>query len=179
MNRNKERGKRFENKIANVIRECWGLRKDECHRAQSSGTFTSDYSDIIIRPFEYKLPHIIIECKYRNSKTLTYNKLLNPGNLLDKFYEQIDEAGYKYLEEYETTPLKLITYGTPNMRPIVAIEETEFLHLQQYPETYNLQYHSNMFNTLTLFMKVRTLKFVFIQMFVDELFGKLISPIEK
>ena len=176
MNKNKQRGKRFENKIADIIRKCWNLKRDECHRAQSSGTFKSDYSDIIIRPFEYKLPHIIIECKYR--KNLTPNKLLQPGNVLDSFYKQVSDASIKYMSEYDVAPLCSVVYASPNMYPIMSITEDDFVNLQQNSEQYNLTFHSNI-DKLSLLIRVKTDKSIFIQMLTSEVFGLLIKPIKK
>ena len=138
-NRNKQRGKQFENRVAEIIRRKWNLTRKECHRALSSGTFRTDFSDIEIMPFEYKMPYIIIECKYRKPNTLTYRKFINPDRLLEDWYEQITIAGYKFAEEFGKFPLRLIVYGIPNVMPMVALFDPDWSDLLMYPERYNLQ----------------------------------------
>jgi len=179
--RSKRKGKRFEDRIAKLIRDKWNLTKDECHRAQSSGTFQTDYSDIYLKPNNYLQPHLIIECKYRNPKVLTYNKILYPAQELVKWYEQIKQSSTKYIESFGIEPIKVIIYSAPNMRPISAITFTDYSELVKNSEPYNLNFLGGInYHKLSMVSEIRTCKGItFIQFFADELFEYLIRPIPK
>jgi hypothetical protein len=154
-NRSKQKGKRFESRVAELIREKWKLSKDECHRAQSSGTFEVDYSDIIIRPRDYKQPHVIIECKYRNPKTLTYSKVINPATFLDKVNNQLLQAKEKYRADYGITPIGLMVYASAYMPIMVAMTYEDYLGIKNVPD-YNLRYHSIDEDLLSVISYVRS-----------------------
>ena len=140
-NKSKQKGKRFESRVAEIFRKKWNLSKDECYRAQSSGTFEVDYSDIIIRPRKYMQPHIVVECKYRNPKTLTYSRVINPANFLDKVNLQLKKSKEKYRADYGITPIGLIVYSSNYMPIMVAMTYEDYLGIKNVPD-YNLRYHS-------------------------------------
>jgi hypothetical protein len=97
MNRNKQKGKYFENTIAQLIRDELGLDKRYVSRAKSSGISEEEFGDIIISPALFdKLP-FIIECKFGYNFTLDYYLTKTPlkSNPLHKFFDQV-------LREYNT-----------------------------------------------------------------------------
>jgi len=122
-NKSKGKGKRFEEYVAKIFREKWNLKKHECHRALSSGTYKVDYSDIVFNPDEYRRPHLIVECKKRAS--LPANQLLTFSTEFDNWIEQLNKAANKYQEYFDIYPLKLLVFSVDRMRPLVVIDKSQ------------------------------------------------------
>jgi hypothetical protein len=100
-NKNKEKGKYFENKIVQKIRKSFELKPHECRRADESGNGTFEYGDIYFTDFE-KYP-FVFECKFHESWTFqglfpSLNKIF-----LD-WYEELYDATIKYNNYYKHEP---------------------------------------------------------------------------
>ena len=138
-NRSKQKGKEFEEYVASLIRKKWKLKKYECHRALSSGTYKVDYSDIVFNPDDFKRPHLVIECKKRGRKEFTYNTLLYPQSLIRPWIKQLNNAVAKYKKHFEVEPLPLLVIATDKMQPLVLVDTFYLRDLKVNPQRWNLQ----------------------------------------
>jgi len=132
-NRSKNKGKQFEERVAKIFRECWNLKKHECHRALSSGTYQVDYSDIVFSPDTIKRPHLIVECKKRSR--VSANQLLTFTSELKDWVNQLEVASHKYYEHFGVFPFPMIVFATNNMRPLAIVNID---HLNRIPDFSNL-----------------------------------------
>lgn len=91
-NQNKQKGKRFEEYIADKLRKHFKVDKRFITRAKSSGIAQEEFGDIMIAPsLQLKLPYMI-ECKFGYELTLEYyigSKTKNKSNPLRKFIIQV------------------------------------------------------------------------------------------
>ena len=138
-NRSKQKGKEFEEYVASLIRKKWNLKKYECHRALSSGTYKVDYSDIVFNPDNFKRPHLVIECKKRGRNEFTYNTLIYPQGLIRPWIKQLNSAVVKYKKHFEVEPLPLLVMATDKMHPLVLIDTCYLKDLKVNPQRWNLQ----------------------------------------
>jgi len=122
-NKSKDKGKRFEERVARIFRECWNLKKYECHRALSSGTYQVDYSDIVFSPETIERPHLIVECKIRAS--ISANQLLTFTSDTQEFkswMKQLDQSSEKYFKHFKVYPVPILVFAVNNMRPLVILD---------------------------------------------------------
>lgn len=86
-NRNKQRGKYFEDKIAASIRKSWSLKPHQCKRCAFSGEANHEYGDIWFNDYE-KYP-VVLECKFQ--AFWNFQSLFK--TLPQKFYEFMEQLG--------------------------------------------------------------------------------------
>jgi hypothetical protein len=137
----KRKGKSFEDKIVDDVRELLYLDKYRCYRAGSSGSRTSieltgdvSFTD----PLKYR---IIIECKYR--KTLSLDDFFPVCSAeVCSWIEQNLEQKKRYINEFNVEPLSVIIASRPYMRNHYVIVENQGLDptcysIEQYMIFYN------------------------------------------
>ena len=174
MNKNKTKGKYFENKTAGVLRLHWNLTSDECHRAQSSGTFKSDYSDVIIRPFKYKLPCILFECKYRTKYPI--RRFLNPKGDVKDWWNQVSAAGKQFEQTYFTSPLKVVVFGIPGIPSFAIVNKLEFESFIKDPKKYNCKIINKNYlnkNSISFFTSIKIGKNIFNMYYFSEFLSNI------
>jgi len=100
-NKQKERGKYFETKTANCIRNCFGLKEYECRRAPNSGNGEFEFGDIFFTdPVKYPL---VIECKWGYDWDFT-TLFPETNKLVLNFLEKVYIARNKYINKFATAP---------------------------------------------------------------------------
>jgi hypothetical protein len=118
-NSNKQKGKRFEEYIAEKLRKHFNVDKRYITRAKSSGVSEEEFGDIIISPVLFdKFPYII-ECKFGYDVKLEYyigKKATNKSNPLNRFIYQISQEYNSYLlykEKYniKTEPIPILVFS--------------------------------------------------------------------
>lgn len=85
-NKNKRRGKYYEDIVADLFRKYSGLLKEDCCRSRLSGVGTIEYGDIYFKDFEY-YGGFILECKY------------NKNNILDGIFPEFNKLYLSYFKE--------------------------------------------------------------------------------
>ena len=119
--RNKERGKYFEDVIAEKIRLHLKLTKKEVHRNFGSGITSIEYGDITV-PFD-----CVIECKYH--KSWTENTLMKYNKQLLDWWEQLEGAHTKWLKDSNRTALKALIFSKPHANIYVMLETNDINNL--------------------------------------------------
>lgn len=125
MNPNKEKGKRFETRVAKTIAEIWGL-PDECvHRTLASGSFTYTFGDI-----EFKCgqkPNLVIECKRDAKQTL--EKLF--FSIPRKWIAQLEREVKKAEKITGRKHFGIVVWGKPHGKMWVITEESLFPFVEE------------------------------------------------
>ncbi len=118
-NKQKERGKYFERKIVDTIREAFQLKKYECQRASSSGTGEFEFGDIFFNDPE-KYPYVF-ECKFGYDWEL--NTFFPETNtIILKFLEEAFMAGLKYRNKINKDPqLICVVLAKPRYKPLCIV----------------------------------------------------------
>lgn len=82
----KRKGKRLENKVAEIIRELWNIKeKDKVHRALTSGNISFERGDIKFNL--NKNIHLWIECK--NREDWSESNLIKFNNSIKKYFKKV------------------------------------------------------------------------------------------
>ena len=112
--KNKIRGNYFETKVVKILQGHFGLTDHECHRAQSSGNFRTEYGDIYFKNQE-KHP-LIVECKYRKEISLDwFFPDFNPEVL--SWVDQTRESEKKFKANFPSLSfLSILIAARPNQR---------------------------------------------------------------
>ncbi len=112
--KNKIRGNYFEAKIAKTFQNHFGLTDHECHRAQASGNFRTEYGDIYFKNQE-RHP-LIVECKYRKEISLDwFFPDFNPDVL--SWVDQAKESEKKFKAKFPSLSfLSILIAARPNQR---------------------------------------------------------------
>jgi len=104
--KNKSRGKYFEDKIANEIRQALNLTKKEVHRNISSGVALFESGDIWT-PWP-----CIIECKYY--KTFEVRHIIEEKDYIVRWLdEQVNKERLRFIQVYNKDPLCMLVIGRP------------------------------------------------------------------
>ena len=95
MARNKQLGKRFEERVARKIAEIWGVPERCITRTVASGTYAYDFGDIQFRCGIQLNPPLVIECKRDTSLYLEtlFNRV--PPKWLKQLGEELRKAENK------------------------------------------------------------------------------------
>ena len=110
MNRNKQKGKRFEEYIAEKLRKTFLVDKRYITRAKSSGISQEEFGDIVLAPSIIEKFPFIIECKFGYDIKLEYyigKQSNNKSNPLRKFLVQV-------LKEYNSYTIYAKKYNINN-----------------------------------------------------------------
>ncbi|SMG46527.1 putative PDDEXK endonuclease [Dethiosulfovibrio salsuginis] len=112
--KNKIRGNYFETKVVKILQGHFGLNDHECHRAQSSGNFRTEYGDIYFKDQE-RHP-LIVECKYRKEISLDwFFPDFNPEVL--SWVDQTRESEKKFKANFPSLSfLSILIAARPNQR---------------------------------------------------------------
>lgn len=113
-NKNKIRGNYFETKIVKALQSHFNLTKHDCHRAQASGNFQTEYGDIYFKdPKAYPL---IVECKYRKEISLDWFFPDFNSEVLS-WIAQIKESEKKFISDFPSLNfLSILIAARPNQR---------------------------------------------------------------
>ena len=163
MNRNKARGKYFENKIVKLYQDWLNLNQYECYRAGSSGArttieFNGDIS--FADPLKYS---IVTECKYYSNVILDhFFPVCN--SYIDEWLKQLNEEKDRYIAQFNKVPLAVLIVGKPrNKNTYVIFEDTKiindylknnFINYLQFSSLHlKRTYTATVINTLCGFLK--------------------------
>lgn len=128
-NRNKQRGKYFENKVAETMRSVLNLDKHQCYRSSFSGARTTvEFGDITFSEPE-KYP-IIVECKYYQEMRLD-DFFPKCNSYIEKWVEQVIQEKQRYVDSFNKIPLVVIIAGRPHLQDSYVLIENNLneLHL--------------------------------------------------
>ncbi len=114
--KNKDRGKYFEDVIAEKIRLHLKLIKKDVHRNFESGIASIEYGDIAV-PFD-----CVIECKYH--KSWTENTLMKYNKQLIDWWNQLEEAHNKWLKDVGKPALKALIFSKPHANIYVMLDDS-------------------------------------------------------
>ena len=135
MNKNKQHGKYFENKIAEQFRTALNLSKHECYRSSFSGArSTVEFGDITFSdPVKYPF---IIECKYYQSMKLD-DFFPECKSYIKEWIKQLLQEKSRYIESFKKHPITLLVAGRPRLNDSYVLVEdyidNQFLqHFNRY-----------------------------------------------
>lgn len=112
-NKNKQRGKYFENKVAEQLRTIFNLNKHQCYRSSFSGARTTvEFGDITFSEYE-KYP-LIVECKYYQDMKLD-DFFPDCNSYIEQWIEQVRQEKDRYVKSFNKIPLVLIIAGRPHL----------------------------------------------------------------
>ena len=113
MNKNKQHGKYFENKVAEQLRIALNLSKHECYRASFSGArSTVEIGDITFSdPVKYPF---IVECKYYQSMKLD-DFYPECRSYIKEWINQLHQEKDRYIKQFNNIPIALIVAGRPRL----------------------------------------------------------------
>nr|WP_321501404.1 hypothetical protein [uncultured Dethiosulfovibrio sp.] len=112
--KNKIRGNYFETKVVKILQGHFGLTDHECHRAQSSGNFRTEYGDIYFKDQE-RHP-LIVECKYRKEISLDWFFPDFNSDVLS-WVDQTRESEKKFKANFPSLKfLSILIASRPNQR---------------------------------------------------------------
>ncbi|MDD4837187.1 MAG: hypothetical protein PHU72_08815 [Dethiosulfovibrio sp.] len=112
--KNKIRGNYFETKVVKILQGHFGLNDHECHRAQSSGNFRTEYGDIYFKDQE-RHP-LIVECKYRKEISLDWFFPDFNSDVLS-WVDQTRESEKKFKANFPSLSfLSILIAARPNQR---------------------------------------------------------------
>lgn len=121
--KNKERGKYFEDVVAEKIRLNFKLTKKDVHRNFESGMASIEYGDIAV-PFD-----CVVECKYH--KSWTENTLMKYNKQLLDWWTQLEDAHSKWLRDSGRTALKALVFSKPHANIYVMLDKEMSIHLDE------------------------------------------------
>lgn len=127
-NKNKDRGKYFENQISEKIRLFLNIKKKDLHRNFESGNAKIEYGDIYL-PF-----NCVIECKYH--KSWTFNTLMKENKQIKDWIQQLDDAVAKYIKDNDLIPLKSLIISKPYENIYVFLDYEFLNNLNLLPKFY-------------------------------------------
>lgn len=163
MNRNKARGKYFENKIVKLYQDWFKLNQYECYRAGSSGArttieFNGDIS--FADPLKYS---IVTECKYYSNVLLDhFFPVCN--NYIDEWLLQLNDERDRYVDQFNKIPLTLLVVGRPRNKNIYVTIQNNDENIDSYVKTNfsaYLQFYSNSLKRKYTMINVNMLEHVF------------------
>jgi hypothetical protein len=141
-NKNKNKGKYFENKIAKLIREAYGLKNHECRRADESGNGKFEYGDIFFTDYE-KYPQVY-EIKFHEE--WTFQGLFPRLNkLFLNWYEELYAAIQKYTFYYMTPPEVNGLIFSKAYHEIYMISDKRYKNIScmTYSQPYDIKYNGS------------------------------------
>ena len=144
-NKNRQRGKYYEDKIVKIFQKIFNLNKHQLYRASFSGarnTVELNGDLCFYDPEKYPL---IIECKYYSNMILDH---FFPAcnSYVDKWLQQIQQEKRNYIQTFNKEPLTIIIAGKPyNSNHHNVIIENEVI-LEDLDEVWGIKEYIKFFS---------------------------------